>query len=111
MRTLLRDKYQLELANIVIEQPPKIALGEYALPLAFELAKSLRKPPRKAACARSFQHGRDCDATRIDRVTSVRTARGIHFVHVHEPVLINADLRQLYRRYSSHQEVDDNLNE
>jgi arginyl-tRNA synthetase len=37
------------LPAIVIEQPPKIALGEYALPLAFELAKRLRKPPRKAA--------------------------------------------------------------
>jgi arginyl-tRNA synthetase len=49
VRTLLRSKYQLELANVVIEQPPKIALGEFALPLAFELAKKLRKPPRKAA--------------------------------------------------------------
>jgi len=49
LRTLLRDKYQLELPNIVIEQPPKISLGEYALPLAFDLAKRLRKPPRKAA--------------------------------------------------------------
>src|SRR5213082_157125 len=32
-----------------MEQPPKIAFGEFALPLAFELAKRLRKPPRKAA--------------------------------------------------------------
>jgi arginyl-tRNA synthetase len=49
VRSLLRNKYQLELANVVIEQPPKIVLGEFALPLAFELAKKLRKPPRKAA--------------------------------------------------------------
>ncbi|HWC18417.1 MAG TPA: arginine--tRNA ligase [Terriglobales bacterium] len=49
VREVLRDRYQLEVANIVIEQPPKIELGEYALPLAFELAKRLRKPPRKAA--------------------------------------------------------------
>ncbi|HVH85884.1 MAG TPA: arginine--tRNA ligase [Terriglobales bacterium] len=49
VRTLLLEKYQLELPNIVIEQPPKIAMGEYALPLAFDLAKRLRKPPRKAA--------------------------------------------------------------
>lgn len=49
MCTLLRDKYQLELPSIVIEQPPKIGLGEYALPLAFDLAKRLRKAPRKAA--------------------------------------------------------------
>src|SRR5262249_17058350 len=29
--------------------PPSVALGEYALSLAFELAKQLRKPPRKIA--------------------------------------------------------------
>src|SRR6202453_3235941 len=39
----------MEAANIVVEQPPKIALGEYALPLAFELARKLRKAPRKIA--------------------------------------------------------------
>ena len=33
----------------VVEQPPKIAFGEYALPLAFELARKLRKAPRKSA--------------------------------------------------------------
>jgi arginyl-tRNA synthetase len=49
VRALLREKYQLDLPSVVIEQPPKIALGEFALPLAFELAKRLRKPPRKAA--------------------------------------------------------------
>lgn len=49
VRALLREKYELELPNVVIEQPPKIAFGEFALPLAFELAKRLRKPPRKAA--------------------------------------------------------------
>src|SRR5262249_55277827 len=30
-------------------QPPNIELGEYALPIAFELAKKMRKPPRKCA--------------------------------------------------------------
>jgi len=49
VRTFLRRAYSLELDNIVIEQPPKVELGEYALPLAFELAKKLRKPPRKIA--------------------------------------------------------------
>jgi len=49
VRSVLLENYRLELPSIVIEQPPKIELGEYALPLAFELAKSLRKPPRKAA--------------------------------------------------------------
>ena len=49
LREFLRRTYQLEIANIVIEQPPKIELGEYALPIAFELARKLRKAARKIA--------------------------------------------------------------
>jgi arginyl-tRNA synthetase len=45
----LRQTYDVELPEIVIEQPPRVDLGEYALPLAFELAKKLRKAPRKIA--------------------------------------------------------------
>src|SRR5438067_1647258 len=41
--------YSLELDRVVIEQPPNVQFGEYALPLAFELAKKLRKAPRKIA--------------------------------------------------------------
>jgi arginyl-tRNA synthetase len=49
IREFLRRSYDLDLPKIVIEQPPRVELGEYALPLAFELAKKLRKPPRKIA--------------------------------------------------------------
>src|SRR6266568_8261419 len=49
MREFLHRSYGLELEKIVIEQPPKVEFGEYALPLAFELAKKLRKAPRKIA--------------------------------------------------------------
>jgi arginyl-tRNA synthetase len=49
IREFLRRSYGLDLQRIVIEQPPRVELGEYALPLAFELAKKLRKPPRKIA--------------------------------------------------------------
>jgi arginyl-tRNA synthetase len=49
MREFLRRTYQLEAADIVVEQPPKIEFGEYALPIAFELARKLRKAPRKIA--------------------------------------------------------------
>ena len=49
VRAFLREKYQIDLANVVIEQPPKVEMGEFALPLSFELAKRLRKPPRKIA--------------------------------------------------------------
>ena len=49
VRDFLRRQYSLELPAIVIEQPPSVAFGEYALPLSFELAKKLRRPPRKIA--------------------------------------------------------------
>ena len=49
VRDFLRRSYDLDLAKIVVEQPPKVELGEYAMPLAFELAKKLRKAPRKIA--------------------------------------------------------------
>jgi arginyl-tRNA synthetase len=45
----LQKTYGVTLPRIVIEQPPKVELGEYATPLAFELAKQLRKAPRKIA--------------------------------------------------------------
>src|SRR4051812_37257764 len=35
--------------NVVVDQPPNVAMGEFALPLSFELAKKLRKAPRKIA--------------------------------------------------------------
>ncbi len=49
VREFLRRTYDLDLPKIVVEQPPKVEFGEYALPLAFELAKRLRKAPRKIA--------------------------------------------------------------
>jgi len=49
VRDFLLRTYNLDLPRIVVEQPPKVELGEYAMPLAFELAKKLRKAPRKIA--------------------------------------------------------------
>ncbi|MGC2695676.1 MAG: arginine--tRNA ligase [Candidatus Angelobacter sp.] len=49
VRDLLKRQYDVELPRIVVDQPPSVGLGEYALPLSFELAKKLRKPPRKIA--------------------------------------------------------------
>ncbi len=40
---------QMGAAPLVVEQPPNIALGDLALPVAFELAKRLRKAPRAIA--------------------------------------------------------------
>ena len=49
VREFLRTKYQLDLPKIVIDQPPKVEMGEFAMPFPFELAKQLRKAPRKIA--------------------------------------------------------------
>jgi len=45
VRDFVARTYSVDLPKIVIEQPPKVEMGEYALPLAFELAKKLRKAP------------------------------------------------------------------
>jgi arginyl-tRNA synthetase len=49
VRAFLREKYDVDLPNIVIDQPPNVEMGEFALPFSFELAKRLRKAPRKIA--------------------------------------------------------------
>lgn len=46
---VLKARYDLELPGFAVELPPKIELGEMALPLAFELAKRLKKAPRAIA--------------------------------------------------------------
>lgn len=47
--TVLKERYDIELASFPVELPPKIEMGEMALPLAFELAKRLRKAPKAIA--------------------------------------------------------------
>jgi arginyl-tRNA synthetase len=49
IQAILSAKYDISLAQLAVEQPPNIALGELALPVAFELAKRLRKAPRAIA--------------------------------------------------------------
>jgi arginyl-tRNA synthetase len=49
IQAILLAKYDVALAQLAVEQPPSIALGELALPIAFELAKRLRKAPRAIA--------------------------------------------------------------
>ena len=49
LRSVLQSKYQVELPHIAIEQPPDLEMGEYALPVAFELARRLKRAPRVIA--------------------------------------------------------------
>ena len=49
IEALLKERYEIVLANLAVELPPKIEFGEMALPVAFELAKRLKKAPRAIA--------------------------------------------------------------
>jgi arginyl-tRNA synthetase len=49
IQAILLAKYDITLAQLAVEQPPSIEMGELALPIAFELAKRLRKAPRMIA--------------------------------------------------------------
>ncbi|MEW5974948.1 MAG: arginine--tRNA ligase [Acidobacteriota bacterium] len=45
----VQNTYGYTPKQLVIEQPPKVEMGDLALPLCFELAKVLRKSPRQVA--------------------------------------------------------------
>ena len=72
IQSIVKDKYDLTLANLAVEQPPKVELGELALPLAFELAKRLRKAPR--AIALELQEALTADLPNLPGVRSVEIA-------------------------------------
>jgi arginyl-tRNA synthetase len=51
VRTILSDAFDLhdDTLNIAIEAPPNRTMGDLGTPLAFELARRLRKAPRMIA--------------------------------------------------------------
>jgi arginyl-tRNA synthetase len=49
IRRVLDAKYALELESIPMEMPPDLRFGELATPVAFELARKLRKAPKVIA--------------------------------------------------------------
>ena len=49
VKTACRRLWDVDPPRLVLETPPKVELGDLALPVAFELAKVLRRPPRKIA--------------------------------------------------------------
>ena len=68
IQALLSERYGVELAQLAVELPPKLEFGEMALPVAFELAKRLKKAPR--AIAQELQP----ELARIEGVASVEIA-------------------------------------
>ena len=49
IRNLLRTRYEIDVENIPISIPPELKFGELATPIAFELARKLRKAPKVIA--------------------------------------------------------------
>lgn len=49
LRSIVEERYSLPAVRIAIEQPPQVTLGDYATPLAFELARPLRRAPKQIA--------------------------------------------------------------
>jgi arginyl-tRNA synthetase len=46
LRAVLAEKYNLQIETIPMEIPPELKFGELATPIAFELARKLRKAPK-----------------------------------------------------------------
>ena len=46
LRAVLKEKFALDVANIPLETPPDLHLGEIATPIALQLARTLRKAPK-----------------------------------------------------------------
>lgn len=72
IQAILLAQYDITLAQLAVELPPSIALGEFALPIAFELAKRLRKAPR--AIATELQKALTEDLPNLPGVASIEIA-------------------------------------
>jgi len=49
LRRFVQQHYGITLDRLTVSSPPKTEMGDLAFPFPFELAKSLRKPPRQIA--------------------------------------------------------------
>ena len=74
---IVQKLYGVSVERVVLERPPKIAMGDLASPLAFDLAKSLRQPPRAIASAIA---------------SSIVLPPGIHEAHVEGGGYVNFSL-------------------
>jgi arginyl-tRNA synthetase len=100
IRTLLKEKYSLDIENIPLETPPDLRFGEIATPIALQLARSLRKAPKIIAqeIVESLGPLRGFDSldvagagyinARLDRVAAVRIVAESHASHKNNDVAI-----------------------
>src|SRR5262245_59471651 len=47
--TRVRELFRVELTDVALEYPPSLELGDLACPIAFELARTLKRNPRAIA--------------------------------------------------------------
>jgi arginyl-tRNA synthetase len=101
IQAILLAKYDITLTNLVVEQPPSTALGELALPVAFELAKRLRKAPRAIAAelAAELTAALTSGEPGLEGVTSVEVA-GAGYLN------IRLDRAAAIRRIAADQHAD-----
>ena len=97
IQSILHTQYDVTLAQIAVEQPPSVALGELALPVAFELAKRLRKAPR--AIATELAAALSADLSALPGVASVETA-GAGYLN------IRLDRASMVRRIAADEHAD-----
>jgi arginyl-tRNA synthetase len=89
LRTVLAEKYNLLLETIPLEIPPDLKFGELATPIAYELARKLRKAPKIIAqeIVAALGHldgfssfdvaGAGYINARLDRAAGVRLVAGV----------------------------------
>jgi arginyl-tRNA synthetase len=97
IQAILLTRYNVTLDQISVEQPPSIALGELALPVAFELAKRLRKAPR--AIATELAAELTAILPELDGIASVEVA-GAGYLN------IRLDRAAIARRIAADQHAD-----
>ncbi len=97
LQAILLARYEITVAQLAVEQPPSIALGELALPIAFELAKRLRKAPR--VIAQELQQALTEDLANLPGIASFEVA-GAGYLNV------RLDRALLVQRMAQDEHVD-----
>jgi arginyl-tRNA synthetase len=55
LKSIILDKYQIAYDSLSFTAPPRIEMGELALPIAFDLARKVRRPPQEIARELAFE--------------------------------------------------------
>jgi len=75
LRATIRSQWNIDPPEVILNQTPKIELGELATPVSFELARQIKKPPRTIAEELIARTGR------IDGVQKMQVA-GAGYINV-----------------------------